>query len=523
MNIQEQVVLQQAIDAYHRGDLKRSESILEAAIKNGFKHPQILYILGLAKSALNCHVEAAEILGRVVKKIPDHPEIWFHYGLSLANSSELRRALRAYDKALALKPNYVEVISNKGGLFYALNDLESSLDCANQLVELDSNNPHSWAKKGTTLKKLARYEEALDVCEKVLYLDPNIPEAWNEKGVLLSTLGKFDDVMACYGAALQLNPDYADPNWNRSLFLLLHGDLEKGLPLYEYRWQVEQVSSTAGKRIFGKPTWLGFESLKDKAILLYGEQGFGDFIQFSRYVRLFSELGARVILETPRPLVKLFANFSGVSQVLVQGEGLPHFDYQCPLLSLPLAFKTTFSNIPAAHSYLDADPLKVAEWALGLGAKTKIRVGVVWSSVSKFEDDGKRGLSLEEFVKALPADGFEYICLQKELKKSDTEFFESYKNIQFVGDCLQDFGDTAALITCLDLVITVDTAVAHLSGALGKKTWIVLPYVPDWRWFLHQETSPWYPTASLYRQSTLGDWDSALSKIKTNLNLMTDS
>ena len=210
---------------------------------------------------------------------------------------------------------------------------------------------------------------------------------------------------------------------------------------------------------------------------------------------------------------------SGVSAVIAKGENHPSFDYQCPLLSLPLAFRTTIEDIPSATSYLVADDKKVSYWQMRLGEKSAPRIGVVWSSVSLFGDDRKRGLTLEEFASALPK-GLEYICLQKQLKDLDVAFFKTYQGMQFYGEELLDFADTAALIDCLDLVITIDTAVAHLSGALGKKTWLMLPYVPDWRWFLNREDTPWYPQMKLYRQAALGDWSGVFNRISSDLRTL---
>ena len=283
-----------------------------------------------------------------------------------------------------------------------------------------------------------------------------------------------------------------------------------------------KVSEIAGKRFFDRPTWLGKESLRDKTILLYGEQGLGDFIQFCRYVELVADLRAKVILEVPQPLAGLMENLKGISQLVVKGEELPPFDYQCPLLSLPLAFNTNISSIPAHIPYLASSNHQMAELKLKLGEKRNKRVGLVWSSMSSFKEDSKRSLLLADFVKALPTEGFEYICLQKELKECDEEFFRAYKNIRFFGDELRDFSDTAALIENLDLVISTCTSVPHLSAALGKETWVLLSHVPDWRWLLDREDSPWYPSIKLYRQAGIGDWLSVLNKVKSDLSSRRD-
>lgn len=200
-----------------------------------------------------------------------------------------------------------------------------------------------------------------------------------------------------------------------------------------------------------------------------------------------------------------------------QGDALPAFDYQCPLLSLPLALKTTLLNIPWDGPCLAADANNVSEWKLKLGESKKIRVGLAWSSTPLFEGDANRSLRLADFVKSLPDEGFEYVCLQKELKECDKEFFANYQNIRFFGDELNDFSDTAALIECLDLVVSTCTSIPHLSAALNKKTWILLSYLADWRWLTNRNDSPWYPSLCLYRQPTMGDWDSVLEKVKLDL------
>jgi hypothetical protein len=337
--------------------------------------------------------------------------------------------------------------------------------------------------------------------------------------VTLHELKRDEEAIAHYDKALSLKPEYHDASWNKSLSLLLQGDFENGLLLYESRWASKKVSEIIGKRFLDGPVWLGAESLQDKTILLYGEQGIGDFIQFCRYCKLVADLGARVILEVPKSLAGLMKGLNGISQLVIKGEKLPYFDYQCPLLSLPFALKTTLSNIPANASYLAADPNKVAKWKLKLGERRKKRIGLVWSSMSTFKHDSKRSLMLIDLIKALPPDRFEYICLQKELKDCDREFFESYKNIRFLGNELEDFSDTAALIENLDLVISTCTSVPHLSAALGKQTWILLSYVPDWRWLMGRGDSPWYPSVKLYRQPAIGDWSSVLDRINIDLNI----
>ena len=302
--------------------------------------------------------------------------------------------------------------------------------------------------------------------------------------------------------------------------MLSKGDFERGWQAYENRWNINDYDILLGKRFFRVPLWLGKETIKGKTILLYGEQGLGDFIQFSRYAKLVADMGAKVILETPESLFELMKNLAGVSQLVMKGQELPPFDYQCPLLSLPLAMKTTLATIPTAGSYLRSNCEKVNRWQLRLGEKRKKRVGIAWSSTSGFKNDALRSLKLDDFVKALPPEEFEYICLQKELKEQDREFFQGYKNIQFYGQELNNLDDTAALIECIDLVVSTCTSIPHLSAALGKETWILLSYVPDWRWLLDREDSPWYPSVRLFRQQLIGDWNGVLERVREELSLI---
>ncbi len=476
-------MLQQAIQAFQGGNFDSADLILKRVLRVDSKNLPALHILGLIKASEANYREAADLLGRAARISPNDASIQYNLAKTLADSGNDQDALGHHKKAVALAPN----------------------------------NPEAWLNYGKTASNLGRYEDALVLYSNALSLRSDYVEAAINKGATLKELKRFDEAIAHYDKALSLKPDYHEASWNKSLSLLLRGDFENGLPLYESRWDSNKISEIIGKNFFDEPTWLGVQSLQGKTILLYGEQGLGDFIQFSRYAKLVSDLGAKVILETPKPLANLMENLVGVSHLVIKGEGFPPFDYQCPILSLPFAFDTNIYSIPMGNPYLTSRPNEVAEWNLKLGEKRKKRVGLVWSSVSSFKDDAKRSLRLIDFVRALPLEGFEYICLQKELKECDKEFFESYKNIRFFGDELGSFSDTAALIDNLDLVISTCTSVPHLSAALGKETWVLLSHVPDWRWLLDRVDSPWYQSMKLYRQSIIGDWGDPLENIKVDL------
>jgi hypothetical protein len=302
------------------------------------------------------------------------------------------------------------------------------------------------------------------------------------------------------------------------MVLLLQGDLDNGWIDYEWRLKRDGGLLKDG-RGFAQPHWRGQEPLAGERILLYAEQGLGDTLQFCRYVKGVAQLGASVILEVQKPLRNLLVGLEGAAQVIGRGQALPDFDYQCQLLSLPLAFKTGLDTIPATVRYLRSEPAKVAQWQARLGQRSHPCVGLVWSGSLIHKADQKRSIALAQLIGRLPV-GPQYVSLQKEVREHDLLTLRSNPAILHFGDELQDFTDTAALCECMDLVISVDTSVAHLSGALGKQTWIMLPWVPDWRWLLEREDSPWYPTVKLYRQDKLGDWNGVFERINRDLTQM---
>jgi hypothetical protein len=272
------------------------------------------------------------------------------------------------------------------------------------------------------------------------------------------------------------------------------------------------------RRDFVQPLWLGEAPLQGKTILLHSEQGLGDTIQFSRYASLVAKSGTQVLLEVQKPLVGILKGLEGVSQAFAQGEPLPAFDYHCPLLSLPLALRTTLKTIPADIPYIKAGQRELEVWSNRLGRKTKPRIGLAWSGSPTHKKDHNRNIEVASLLPHLP-NGCEYFALQKDVREHDKAAL-SQSVVRYFGEELKDFRDTAALCELVDLVVSVDTSIAHLGGALGKPTWILLPYPPDWRWLLNRSDSPWYPTVKLYRQSSNMKWGSVLESMRHDLMLM---
>jgi hypothetical protein len=318
--------------------------------------------------------------------------------------------------------------------------------------------------------------------------------------------------------ALQHQPGNAEAHWNRGLLHLQQGRYAEGWPGYEWRWQVAHLSVSRQRRPFSQPLWLGREDLAGKTILLHAEQGLGDTLQFCRYADMVAARGARVILEVPPALLELMRTLAGPAEVLARGAALPPFDVHCPLMSLPLAFGTTLATVPAPASYLRADAAKAAAWDGLLGPGDRLRVGVAWRGSQAHKDDDRRSIDFAVFAGAL-SPACEFVSLQDRHRPEDAALLAA-SPVRDYGSRLADFSDTAALCAAVDLVITVDTSIAHLAGALGKPVWILLAANADWRWLLGRTDSPWYPSARLIRQQPGESWAAVLADVRAGLDAM---
>lgn len=445
---------------------------------------------------------------------PDYAEAHTNRGAALYGLRRFEAAVASYDRAIAINPAYAKAHTNRGVAVQELGQLQAALASHDRAIAIDPDYADAYSNRGITLHALARLTDAVASYDKAIAIQPNFVAAYYNRGLAFHELRQPSAALASFDQAIAIDAGSAQAHFNKSLTLLLEGDFQQGLRLYEWRWKTEK--SKPRVRNFEQALWLGEEPLVGKTILLHSEQGFGDTIQFCRYATRVASLGARVILEVPEPLLGVLGGLGANIELAVKGKPLPAFDYHCPLLSLPLAFKTDATSIPASHSYLRGDSAKLAEWEQRLGAKTKPRVGLVWSGNADHVNDHNRSIALSALLAALP-DTLEYVSLQKEVRAADRQALESNGHIRHFGDALKDFGDTAALCEWMDLVISVDTSVAHLSGALGRPTWVLLPYVPDWRWLLDRDDSPWYPSVTLYRQNDDRDWANVLDAVKADL------
>lgn len=506
-----QQMFARAVALHQQGDLASAVRIYRKLSERVPDHPDVLLAWGTLEGQRGNAKQAATLLERAVRFAPRNAQALGAYGNALMQLGRAEQAVAAYDRALRLEPGRTQIHYNRGIALAELQRPEDALASYQQALARNPNHADAAYGVGNVLMRMHRYSEAADAFARATDIAPLRADPWNNRGNALQEQGRTAEALAAYGTAYSLAGDNPLFRTNDALCRLLMGDYAAAWPLYESRWQLPNVAHLA--RTFEQPQWSGTEPLAGKTILLHAEQGFGDTLQFCRYAPLVAQRGARVVLEVQPQLASLFSGMDGIDQVVARGDALPAFDVHCPLLSLPLAFGTTLESIPAQVPYLRAPADRVSAWRQRLGPKTKPRVGVVWAG-SRSIDNDQRSLRLDDFARACDAD-VEFLGLQKEVRPTDAKELARHPHIRNLE--LGDFADTAGVLENLDVVLTVDTAAAHLAGALGRPVWILLPFAPTWRWLLGRDDSPWYPTARLFRQPEPGDWKEPLARARAAL------
>ncbi|HUD88067.1 MAG TPA: tetratricopeptide repeat protein [Xanthobacteraceae bacterium] len=442
---------------------------------------------------------------------PDHAEALSNRGDALRELGRLEEALASYDRALTARGEFAEALSNRGNVLRAMRRFDDALASYDAALRLRPDYPEAWSNRAATLQALDRLDEALASCDRALALRPDLVEALNNRASVLQELHRFDESLSTYDHLAAIAPDHAEAQMNRALLLLLSGDFAKGWPAYEWRRKLPSFV----ERGFAQPEWLG-QDIAGKRLLLHAEQGFGDTIQFVRYAALAAQRGADVIVEVQPQLRPLLGSLFGVEVIAAGRDELPAFDLHCPLLSLPHLFATTPAAIPVGVPYIAAPADRIAAWASRLPADG-LRVGLAWSGHRDNTRDHERSIPFARLAPLFDIPGARFVSLQKDIRASDAEDFRRCGSVIDLRAGLHDFADTAAVIAQLDLVISVDTSVAHLAGAMGKPFWLLLPRVPDFRWQLGRTTSPWYPTARLFRKSQADSWDAVIEGVAAEL------
>jgi len=515
----------------------------------------VLHEMGRFEDALLSHRYAIKLDGMTDR---------FHFNLGnvLRDLNQFEEALESFDRALVLRPDYIAAWLNRGGVLMDLGRYGDALGAFEHLISIQPSNANGHSNRGNALVALRRFGEAIqsfehasrlgpadpqiylnwgnafivmgkvapaiDLFSQAIALDPEYGEAFTNLGAALKAAGEFPEALQQFDRAISLEPLLAEAHWNKGITQLLLGDFQNGWRSYEWRWRTREhlrwqqdqrhadSLNQKGIQELGGALAATLEGCKGKTILVNCEQGLGDVIQFARYLPLLADLGARVVFELPAVLSGLLQGMPGVSEFVVKGQALPAADFHCPLLSLPLAFETTHESIPSPGPYLEADPQKVKHWSERLGPQSRPRIGLVWSGNSQHSNDHNRSIPLELLLSQLPQ-RFDWVSLQREVREADQQALDLHPHIRHFGTELEDFTDTAALCASMDLVISVDTSVAHLSGALGRPTWVLLSSVPDWRWLLDRDDSPWYACVKLYRQTALGKWGPVLQRLSNDL------
>ena len=469
---------------------------------------------GSALHRLGRNAEALTSLDRAIALQADVAEMHVNRGLVLADLGREAEALAAHERAIALRPDYAQAHSNRGNVLLALGRPAEALASLDRAVALRPDMADLHTNRGNALRDVGQPEAAVAAHTRAIALRPDHAEAHCNFGRAMIDLNRYAPALASLDRALALKPALAEARMNRAVIALVQGRLAEGFADYEVRWQTQAFAR--GRRGFAQPQWQG-EALAGRTLLLHADQGLGDSIQFCRYVTLvLARADGPVILEAPRALLPLFqGTFPGL-RLVMQNEALPAFDLHCPLPSLPHVFGTELASVPAPVGYLRADPVRAAQWRDRLESAGPPRVGLVWSGDPKHANDHCRSLPLARLL-PLAQCGARLFGLQPQVRPADRAVLAATPAIADLGRDFADFADTAAAIAALDLVISVDTSVAHLAAALGKPTWVMLPFCPDWRWLLEREDSPWYPTLRLFRQPARNDWDSVLRRVQAAL------
>jgi len=517
---------------FERGDLPAAQRILEALLRAAPRHSASLHFLGLIALRNGERQAAVELFARAVRADPRNAVAHFCAGQTLHELGDLRTALVSLGRAIAIRHDYAEAYFWRANSLVQLGRFEEALEDYERAIASRGDFLEAHLNRGAILAQLQQLDAALASVERALALAPASPHARLNHGNVLRELGRFDAALASYDSLIAAQPDFAAAYYNRGCLRLLLGDYARGWSDCEWRLRNPQSAAFGDAGRFLQPRWRGAEPLAGSTILIHAEQGLGDAIQFCRYITPLAERGARVILEVPRPLQSLLASLEGVSEVVARGDALPQFDCHCPLMSLPHVFGTTLATVPARVPYLRAGVDKVRYWRARLAPTHKLRVGLVWSGGFRADQprlwpvNARRNIALAQLA-VLRSPRVEFVSLQvgepavSELARLTASGRDELQLIDHTA-LLGDFSDTAALVELLDLVITVDTSVAHLAGALGKPVWILNRHDTCWRWLLERCDSPWYPTAMLYRQERPGAWPAVLERVRADLERWLD-
>ncbi|WP_431857492.1 tetratricopeptide repeat protein [Azospirillum sp.] len=495
-----------AVRLHQGGQVETAAGLYRMVLALNPAEADALHLSGLIAYQGGDAARSAALVGRAVR-LRRSPEFLCNHALALEGAGRPAEAAAAARGAVDLAPDLAEAHLNLGNALNGMQRWADAVAALSRAVALRPAFANAWSSLGFALEKLGEEAQAEVAYRTAAGLNPALGEAWGNLGRVLTAQGRCAEALEAFVQAVRARPDNPKDHWNLALALLLNGRLAEGFAEYEWRWLYKDFSSP--RRSFAPPLWTG-GPLEGRTILLHAEQGLGDAIQFARYAREVARMGARVVLEAHPPLRRLFAGLEGVSAQADLCGPLPDFDLHAPLLSLPRLVGRIAAEVP----YLTAEADRVEAWRHRLGGGVK--VGLVWAGNPGHANDANRSLPLAALEPLLRTAGVRFFAVQKEPRPGDRAILAAH-GVAELGPDLHDFADTAAALEALDLLVTVDTAVAHLAGALGRPVWLLLPFVPDWRWMLERADSPWYPTMRLFRQDRRGDWPGVVERVSAAL------
>lgn len=511
---------------YHLGNLEMSLGRLQDAVTS-YRNAIALrgdcfefhFNLSVVLFRLNQFGEAAQSYRRALQCSPDDTGALYSLGVALQHSGDLKAAADAYRRALEQDPDHASALSNLAAILLEIGETDGAQALLARSIAIEGNSPDTLCNFGKLQLMRGESKTAIEYFSKALAIDPFHARSLSNLGFIFEVLGDVRASKQCYEIALLHHPDSSQARFGLGTMQLAEGNFAEGWQNYEARWDTVQFRNERAR--FAQPQWRG-EEIRGARVLVHNEQGLGDTMQFVRYVPMLASLGATVYVLVQPAVRRLLQNIEGAQQVFAPGEQLPEFEMQCSLLSLPLAFRTELAGIPARIPYIKASEQAAQFWSQQLNAN-RFRVGIVWSGNPKHSRERDRSVPVEQLALLSRIKGTAFYSLQKGPSAAQIDSLGSDLHVINVEEPTNDFADTAAIVSNLDLVITIDTSVAHLAGGMGKRVWILLHSAPDWRWLRGREDSPWYPSARLFRQTVAGNWDDVLKRVEAELRSLVES
>ncbi|MBK8909326.1 MAG: tetratricopeptide repeat protein [Rhodospirillales bacterium] len=514
-------LLLEAVRDHRQGRLDRAVRRYTDVLRRDPRNAEALHLLGVVHHQRGDHNRALTLIGRAIALNGDDPAFHSNLGAVLLALGRLDAAAASLRHAVTLDSTHSDALNNLGNVLMRQGQAEAAEASYRQALAARPENVAARNNLGSALREQGKLDEAAAAYRWSLSVQPRHAPALSNLGRILHDMGRYDEALECYDRAIAINPELAEAHGNRATLLLQLGRFAEGWEEYEWRWR--NAGFTTPARAFEQPPWNGSD-LCGRTILLHAEQGLGSAIQFVRYAAVVTGRGGRVVLECQKPLARLFASLrsqtnAAVAHLVIKGEPLPAFDVHAPLMSLPRLLGTRLETIPAAIPYLFAEEALAAEWGARLARCDGTRIGLAWAGNRRHHNDRNRSMPATALAPLAAMEGCATFSLQVGDAAADPNALPAGSVIDLAPD-LRDFADTAAVISQLDLVISVDTAVAHLAGALGRPVWMLVPHVSEWRWLTEREDTPWYPTMRLFRQRSPGDWDEVVRRVRDRLATM---